>query len=976
MKKVPLLLSLFLILSVFVFSAEFGAIKGVVKDMDGNPLPGVEVALTGSKIASMSSVTSEGGNFRFLNLPLADDYDLSLKIPGFKTYIQENMTVIFGRDINLTITMQQADIQEEVVVVSQAPVIDTKKAQVGVNFSNEMIMSLPTARNPWVIMEMMPGMLIDKSDVGGAEGGQQSNYIGHGSDPEDSTWNVDGANITDTSALGASPSYVNPSLYDEIQITYGNNDIASQTGGVQINLLSRRGGNNYSGTFYLDVERNEWQSDNVPDDLADLGYTAAGINRLYLYGANFGGPIFKDKAWFYGSFGVQDIDALALSGESDKTWLMSGYFRLDVQLTPTTRFNGFAQYDNKQKWGRAYYDYTVQDADTLWDQIGPGYIYKGELEQTFGNLYFDAKVIYTDGGFNLKPRKEFTTDGSGDYMVFSYEPSFYMSGNTIDYGANRDSINVNATGIYFKESFLGGDHELKFGVDYMSAMSSTFNLYEADILLESYGPNPDYPTGEEWYANLFRDYQPNYFFERFSAFAQDNFSIGRFAINLGLRYDHELSTVKDVDIPASLWLPQYMPALQIDELDHGASFHVFSPRLSVAWDIFGTGKDVLKLSAARYGSQSGNYMADFINPLGWTYIYLMWQDLNADTRVTQDELFGYDYDAGELKDPSDPTYWIDYSSTINLENPSSIETLNRFDPDYNSPLLDEISLFYEKELMPEFAGRVELFYKRYHKQNWLRSMKADGTLETEDNYYVAGHDDSVDRDYYGRTELFPYQYLTNHEKAYDQYLGAQLVLEKRLSNNWMMTSSFGWSDWRRNYKGEYLGRIDDMLAGEVNDGMNNVDYFDEGVVAVESEGSGIQDIYVNSRWNFKLSGLYQFPLGINLSCVFMARDGYVNPNYVIVNAPGIGPVELYGSTEGGKKYGDDRLPVYYMLNMRLEKTFQVSDTSVVALALDAFNVTNAAHSLKQELQITAPTFGQDLRILNPRVFKLSIRYNF
>jgi hypothetical protein len=192
----------------------------------------------------------------------------------------------------------------------------------------------------------------------------------------------------------------------------------------------------------------------------------------------------------------------------------------------------------------------------------------------------------------------------------------------------------------------------------------------------------------------------------------------------------------------------------------------------------------------------------------------------------------------------------------------------------------------------------------------------------------------------------------------------------------MMTGSFGWSDWRRNYKGEYLGRIDDMLAGEVNDGMNNVDYFDKGVVAVESEGSGIQDIYVNSRWNLKLSGLYQFPLGINLSCVFMARDGYVNPNYVIVNAPGIGPVELYGSTEGGEKYGDDRLPVYYMLNMRLEKTFQVSDTSVVALALDAFNVTNAAHSLKQELQITAPTFGQDLRILNPRVFKLSIRYNF
>jgi len=976
MKKALLLMSLFLIVAVVAFGAEFGAIKGVVKDADGQPLPGINVTLSGSKIVTMSAVTSDGGHFRFLNLPVASDYNLKLEISGFKTHIQEDMTVTFGKDINLAITMEMTTLQEEVVVVGRAPVIDTKRVQVSVNISNEMIMGLPTARNPWVLLEMMPGMLVDKSDVGGSEGGQQSNYIGNGTDPVDSTWNVDGANITDNSALGATPAYLNPSLYDEIQITYGNNDIGMQTGGVQINLITRRGGNKYSGSFFMDVERNAWQSDNVPEELSELGYTAAGVNRFYLYGANFGGPIVKDRAWFYGSWGVQDIEALTLSGSKDRTWLLSGYFRTDVQITDDTRFNGFVQYDNKNKWGRAYVGYTQQDPDTLWDQIGPGYIYKGELEQIFGNLYLNAKAIYTDNMFNLKPQKQHTADGSGDYMIWAYDPSFYMSGNTIDYGTGRDSINVNVTGLYFQEDFLGADHEFKFGADYMSAQTSTFNLYESDILLESYGPNPDFPTGEEWYANLFRDYIPNYSFERYSLFAQDNISIGNFAITLGLRYDQETSTIKNVDIPSSQWLPQYMPGLQMDEFKHDAKWQVFSPRFSVSWDMFGTGKDVLKFSVARYGSQSGNNIAYFIDPLGWTYIYLAWQDLNSDTRVTGDELFGYDWDTGELKDPNDPTYWINYASTINLDNPTSVTPLNQFDPNYNSPLMDEVSLFYEKEIIPDFAGRIELFYKKYHKRNWYRSMMADGTLETEDNYYVAGQDETTGYDYYGRTELFPYQYLTNHDKAFDRYLGAQIVFEKRLSNNWMMTSSFGYSDWRRFYKGEYLGRIDDMLAGTTNFGLTNEEYFDGGVVAPESQGSGIEDLHVNSRWTAKFSGLYKFPFGINFSGVFMAREGYVIPTYTLVNVPGIGQTEIYGSPDGEGKYGDERLPNYYVLNLRLEKSFQVSDNSTVVFAADAFNVSNAAHSLKKEAQITAPNFNQDLLILNPRVFKFSIRYNF
>jgi hypothetical protein len=980
MKKALLMVVLASALVVFgaAFAAaqDFGAIKGVVKDSTGSPLPGVSVTLTGSMIAPMSAVSSEGGNFRFLRLPVGRDYALKLELQGFKTFIREQLAVSFNVDVNIEFVMEQSEISEEITVVGKAPVIDTKKARVGINVGEEMIMGLPTARNPWVIMALIPGMLIDREDVGGNEGGQQSSYYGHGSKGDDNTWNIDGANITDNSALGAAPSYVNIASYEEVQINYGSNDIMSQTGGVQINLVSRRGGNQYSGMFYLDAEDKSWQSDNVPQALKDAGYTAAGVNRVYLYGVNFGGPIVKDKLWFFGSWGVQDIDKLTLANTSDKTWLQSGYARLDYQATPSTRLNGFLQHDAKKKWGRSAFGPTLQDADTLWNQDGPSWIWKAEVDQMFGNLLLNAKVIYTDNAFYLAPAKgRRTADGSGDYMIMEEYPSFYVRGNIDDYGTSRDQINVNFNGVYFAENILGGDHEFKFGVDYVNATTTSYDLYEGNVVLVNYGPDASMPTGEYWEAWLMRDNLLNYNYNRFSGYVQDSISFGRVAVNLGLRYDQEWSVVKDLSIPASPWLPQYMPALQVDKFDPGIKWQVFSPRFSLTYDLFGTGKDVIKLSVARYGSQSGNNLADFINPLGWTEIDVIWQDLNGDGRVTQDELYGYNWDTYELADVNNPDYWLWSSRTVNPDDPTSVVAKNRYDPKFNSPLLDELTVSYEKELLTDFAGRLEFFYKRRHNDVWTQAMSPTGEIETADNYYLAGTDPVTGAEIYGRYARYPYRYRTNHEKAFERYLGGQIVFTKRLSNKWMMNASFTYSDWRRYYKGEYLGVLDDVsYRYQYNYGFNNQAYFDGGVVAPESGGSGMEGVYVNSRWSAKLSGLVQLPLGISFSGIFIARDGYPMRPYSNVTMPGIGVEKLYGNPEG--KFGDKRLPAFWTLSARLEKNFPISERSSVTMSADAFNITNSANSLQKQDSLISPSYEQDLLILNPRVFRFGVRFNF
>jgi hypothetical protein len=951
LKKALTFIAVLLLVGVFVAAQDLGAINGKVVDEDGTPLPGVSVTLTGSRIAAMSTISSEGGNFRFLSLPGGDDYMLKLELSGFKTVTREKLNVSFGRDTTLNITLEQSAIEEEITVIGQSPVIDTKRTQVGVNITEEMIMSMPTARNPWVIMSLVPGMLISKEDVGGNEAGQQSSYTGHGSIGADQTWNIDGANITDNSALGAAPAYLNLSSYEELQINYGNNDVKSQTGGVQLNFVSRRGGNNFSGNFYLDVSEEDWgQAYNGTPELEELYPTYnPGLSRVYLYGANFGGPIVRDKAWFYGSYGIQDINARNIDATTDSTWLMSAYTKLNFQVTSSTRAEIFFEYDNKLKYGRNDWFELGSAAPSLrWNQDGPGYIWKGELEQMFGDLYLNAKALWIDMSFFLHPYEE----SLGTPLTISYYPTYYVYGALDDYGTTRTSANVNLTGNYFVEDVLGADHEIKFGVDYIVSTVTSYDYYDGNAYLYYYGPDDWFPTGEYWEASIQRDLILSEWLRRYSFFIQDTMTFGKLSINLGIRYDNETSKVKDEIIPESKLLPHLLPGLNIKEIDPGMSWSVLSPRFSIIYDITGDGKNVIKINLARYGSQEGFGMGHFFNPADWAGIGVYWQDLNSDGLPQNDELYGED-DDGNLVQPVTAYNRIWKWGTLNLENPNSTDTGNRIDPNFNSPLLDELTIAFEKELATDFALRLEGFYKKSHNGIWDRPMLLDGTKEplfsdSNPNYVDTGEvEPETGQKIWGIVDDYDYFYRTNYQKRHSKYLAGQVVLIKRLSNRWMLDASFTYSSWKRYYEGEYTD-------------PHNIWHFEGGVNA-----------NMNSRWQFKTSGLYQFPFGINASWVFRAREGYVLQPYVKEQRPGLGNSTFYDGVRG-----DNRLPAFYELDLRLEKVFQIGERSRVILSADAFNALNSNHELNRDQLITSDRFDTVNKILNPRVFRFGIRFDF
>ena len=177
----------------------------------------------------------------------------------------------------------------------------------------------------------------------------------------------------------------------------------------------------------------------------------------------------------------------------------------------------------------------------------------------------------------------------------------------------------------------------------------------------------------------------------------------------------------------------------------------------------------------------------------------------------------------------------------------------------------------------------------------------------------------------------------------------------------MLAASFTVSDWKQYYDpAEYFDKT-------------NFDYYDGGVVAPQSGGSGLTEMFVNSRWQFKIATLVQLPFGINFSGVFQAREGYVIPYYRMLYRPLIGWTRIY---EPGKKFGDDRLPALWVLNLGLEKTFTLASPFDVTLLLNGYNITNNAVSLKVNPYLSSQDAGETQRILNPGIFQFGIRVSF
>ena len=263
--------ALLMVGSVSIASAQVytGRIDVVAVDATGGRLPGVTVNLMGP--VNETRATDSQGEAHFLNLPVGT-YAVKADLSGFNSYTNNEVVVAVGASTALNFRLVVAGQVETVQVTAALPIADTKSQATTTNVNYDELQNIPSARDPWVVMQTVPSISVDRVNVGGAQSGQQSVFMGKGSWVSDNSFAVDGVQVTDMSSM-SSAFYYDFDTFQEVSVTTGGADASTMSPGVQLNLVTKRGTNIYKGDARLYYESPSLQANNLdPATAARLGW--------------------------------------------------------------------------------------------------------------------------------------------------------------------------------------------------------------------------------------------------------------------------------------------------------------------------------------------------------------------------------------------------------------------------------------------------------------------------------------------------------------------------------------------------------------------------------------------------------------------------------------------------------------------------------------------------------------------------------
>jgi len=947
-----------------VAQEQTGDVHGTVKDDKGEVLPGVTVTLKGATTAPQVQTSDEKGQFRFLQL-YPGTYSLKAELEGFSAVEMTAVEVRLGGNTVLEVTMSSA-VHEQITVTGEAPLLDERKTTQGANVAVSELNRVPTARDPWSLLSQAPGVQVDRINVGGNESGQQSNFIGLGSTARDNVFAVDGVVVTDMNSVGASATYFDFGAFEEVQFTTSGADVTVATSGVTVNQITKRGTNDWrANARYLDTD-GQYQA--KPSIVNGQGFNK--IDSVKEQGVDVGGPLWKDHLWVWGSYGENDIRNLAPAADGayqlDRTKLHDANFKLNFQLGPQD--SGVVHYWNndKLKFGRgAGPDHAPA---TTHDQTTPAKFYK--LEDTYipsANFVVTVLGSHNPGKFTLAPQG-------------GLDPYAYIDANGVHQGTDYDfkqdaEINqYRADASYF---FNTGQvsHELKFGAGYREQSNKSGTVWPHGIVVVD--PAAEGIDDTTALAILPRNRNVAFKTQYNTAWVQDSLSLDRWTINAGLRYDGQKAKNQPSNSPENPF-NQYalgpdgqplLPAISFSGNDAGGfTWNTISPRLGVTYALGEQRKTLLRASYSRYAEQLGQDYAGRVNPLGYSYAYFYFQDVNHNDRL----------DPGEL-----PTMSYAYVYNLNVANPASTVSANVNSHNLKPTLTDEITLGLDQGLSANTVLSALVVLRDIHDIPEDRLLVTDETGQTR----ATNRNDWVGTVITCPSADNPDCTLLPNGKGYSVtvydlrdgltptggtlringdrkqiYKGITLGLNRRLANRWTARGSFTWADWKWDIGSNFRQHADPTNLLIPTDG-NDVYY-------EQSTGSGNKgNVFLGSRWSFNLYGMYQVaperPWGFDIAASLSGREGYVSPPYLKVGGPsGSRLVQLAPIDEF-------RNPNVYTLDARIEKEFKVRDLGIT-VGLDGFNLLNKHYVLQRALRQDQANSNQVFETLSPRVVRWGV----
>src|SRR5688500_7321599 len=703
-----------------------GRINGTVTDNTGAVLPGVTVtASSPALIQPQVQVTGGDGGYRFLALP-PGVYAIDFELTGFQNVKRQDVRVIINQTRTVDQQLNVATLQETVTVTGDSPIVDTSTTSMGTNFTKELLTEIPNARDVWAAMSQAPGRQVTAFDVGGSNPGNQTGIRSYGMDTQNQT-RMEGIDTTEGTAANA--GYFDFGSFEEFQVGGAGADAGAFAGGAVLSISVKSGGDRFSGTWYSDYVSESQLTDNVPDYLRQantpdedgffsrlptgLCFDRAGeqicrgnaVKKQYDLNGDIGGPIWKQKAWFFTSWRLNDKYAYitGLGDEVERSKLSNKYtFKGTFQVGRNNQIIGYLNKREKLQDKRGINLNTPLSA--AYYQSSRNYPWKAEWTSVLGSRAF-LDVLYGNwyNFFPLRPVRDFGlydgpwTPPRQDTATSQWSPT---GGNNGYQDQKRYKPQVYTTLSYFKDGWMGS-HDLRFGYDWKRDRRSLFNDQPFDIW---YRDN----NGALAQVDIFNSPVTGINDVVYtSGWVNDTWKLtNRLTLNLGFRVENykdqwpEQSLTPN-GIPAlagwtDLRYRQFVAPITV-EARTVANTTTVAPKVGFAYDLTGDNRTVIKAFVGQSRWNSADQLADQENPVGLSQLRYAFVSCAAGQTT------GCDLNGDRLvSSPAELGAWQQ-----TLGGGGSI----RVDRDLTRPTTNEVSVNLEREITTGLSGRASWVYK-------------------------------------------------------------------------------------------------------------------------------------------------------------------------------------------------------------------------------------------------------------------------
>ncbi len=814
-------------------------------------------------------------------------------------------------------------------------------------FDASALRTFPRPADPWSVLRDVPGVVVDRVNVGGSDSEQQSLLLSKGDPGTGATWSFDGVDLTDPAALGTSLAYPDLDALHSLAARTSAADVRVRTPGVQVGLAFRAPEPRLTGAAHL---RGSWgglQSKNLPDSLQGRPFFRNSTERVSEAGAELGGPAFRGRGWLWGAAFVNALDQETFTEHRES--LRTGGFTAKGRLQLGS---------GTLSLRTLYADKRHEDRDTglstthaaRWRQSGPTWMLAAEDVRPLRGFSLLSHVSWVDGGFRLEPY------GGPEPSSFEDFRGILQRSYT-SFGTDRARLRGGVEAQKRLHAW-GGEHTLLLGLSGSHAPVETHQGWPGNGVqgLERRGVffQTFRLTG---FATPYRESVSRAFVNGLSAQLADEVHFGSFTAQLGLRLERLSGGSEPSSVRANPAFPELLPAASYDGQGQGVTWLDLLPRAALAMELHP--RLTASIGYAAYAAPLGVGEVAFDDPFrDFSSVTYYWKDLSDDGVVQPGEL---DLTRGRVG-----------ASGLDPDNPAAGESPNRIDPELRAPRTHELFAAADFRFGATTRASARATWRRMTDALWrpLRNLtladyvargSVSGTL-FEDEYDVV---------YFApvsASQIVPGngRVLANREGYAQETFVVEGQAEGRLGAGAAWRAWAAYVDGRERFEDRGLA-VQDPTPTE-SDPLR-----DGGPPVVRPGGLGRGDLFVGARFVGGASLNVRLPVGFETAGVLHLREGFPVPYYQIASTgdPTAGSKNLLVST-GLDQY---RQPGLVLLDLRLSRAFRLG-RGRLTVGLDVWNATNSAATLQTARDVELPAFNRAREIVRPRLVRLGFDWRF